>query len=56
MGAVHITVEKSFLRDDEETDIALSPIKSQVTVMEKGSMETTITSSKTKISGDFTVR
>jgi len=54
MGAVHITVEKSFLRDDEEADIAMSPIRSQ-TVIEKGSMETTITS-KTKTSGEFTVR
>ena len=53
---MHITVEKSFLRDDEETDIAMSPIRSQMTVIEKDSMETTITSSKMKISGDFTVR
>jgi len=56
VGAVHITVEKSFLRDDEETDIALSPIRSQ-TVIDKESMETTMTSSKTRaLSGEFTVR
>ena len=43
MGAVHITVEKSFVRDDEEADIALSPIRSQAAV-DKDSMETTMTS------------
>jgi len=39
VGAVQITVEKSFLRDDEEADIALSPIRSHI-VTEKDSMET----------------
>lgn len=43
MGAMPVNEEKSTLRHDEEADIPLSPMRSQVT-MGKGSVETASTS------------